>query len=260
MRKFKKKRFFFAIILIFTLLIVVTMATAFSQNIVVDVACDNNCLKNDSISDKNFKTPINISSYSDSLESFEHKYGKNKVIPKEIRDFVLISLSFYPELASTNIVFEYKSIKQTMNSRPLLGNLFRSQKNRRYSIIINDNKGKNTGVPISEMSLNVIVGWIGHELGHIVTYEKMSNWQTIAFALKYLMFDEYNRKVERYTDYITINHGLAYPLYDGVEYLLNDKTISDEYKQRMKNNYLSLKEIRCFWESSNSLKNALKSN
>ena len=102
---------------------------------------------------------------------------------------------------------------------------------------MNNNQGKNKGIAIQNLSFNIIVGWLGHELAHICEYEKMSTWQTLTFAVKYVFSEKYKKQVERYTDLLTIEHGLAFPLYDGVNYLLNDKSISTDYKQSTINNY-----------------------
>jgi len=230
----------------------VPFSVLISQNIFVNVECDYDAMKSYSAGEKKFKTELKLDNYIDSLKIFDGKYGKNKEIPEEIKKLVLVTLSFYPELSSTNISFGYNPIKQTMNARPLVGNLFCSKKERKYCILINNNKGKNKGLPIETLSFNIIVGWLGHELAHIVAYEKMTNWQTISFASKYLLSSKYNRTVERYTDYTTIEHGLAYPLYDGVEYLLNDSSVTDEYKQKIRDNYLALEEIEFLWKQINN--------
>ena len=229
-----------------------SLALLLPQNTFVDIACNSADLNIHSTTEKEFRKAILRSTYTDSLDYLKLKYGKNKIIPDEIKDVVLVSLSFYPELASTNICFKYESIDQTMNARPLIGNIFRSKNNRKYCIIINNNKGKHRGIEIASLSFNILIGWISHELSHIVEYEKLSNWQTLSFALKYVVFTSFNRKVERYTDFITIKHGLAYPLYDGVEYLLNDKSISNDYKRKIRENYLSLAEIKCLWQQMNN--------
>lgn len=222
-----------------------SISLAFSQVKYSEISCNCNYdLNNDSV----FFKKLESSDYSNSILQFEKKYGKNKVIPSEIKAVVLISLSFYPELLETNIIFEYKPIKQTMNARPFVSNIFKTKKNRQYQIIINNNKGNHKGLPVETLSFNIIVGWLAHELAHIVAYEKMTNMQIISFAIKYGLSNKYNRLVERNTDLLTIKHGLAYPLYDGVEYLLNDNTISEDYKNKIRENYLSLDEIKCFWQ------------
>jgi hypothetical protein len=165
----------------------------------------------------------------------------------QIRSDIISALEFYPELANARIQFKYKPIKQTMNSRPAPGNIFRRKAHRHYTIIVNNNKGKHKGLPFEELSFNIKIGWLGHELAHICEYETINNWETFWFALKYISSKQFIRKVERNTDLITIQHGLACPLYDGIDYLFRNKDIGEKYRKYAQDNSLSLKEIKCFW-------------
>jgi hypothetical protein len=179
----------------------------------------------------------------DSLGLHQIKFKNSQAIPDEL----LTVFYYYPELAHLKIQVSSKAIKQTMNCRPSPLNIFRTKPNRRYNLIINNNKGKYIGLKFNELSFNIKVGWLGHELAHICEYEKMSTMQTIRFALKYVGSKEYVRMVERNTDLITIKHGLAYPLYDGTDFLLRNKEISAKYREYAITNGLSLSEIKCFW-------------
>lgn len=165
----------------------------------------------------------------------------------QVRSDILSALNFYPELVNARIKFSYKPIRQTMNSRPSPGNIFRKRANRRYSIIVNNNQGSIKGLPFEKLSFNIKIGWLGHEMAHICDYEKMNTWQTFCFALKYVFSKKFIRKVERYTDLETIKHGLAFPLYDGTDYLLKSKEISKKYRVYTITNGLSPGEIKCFW-------------
>jgi len=157
------------------------------------------------------------------------------------------ALYFFPELSAVHIKFSYKPINQTMNSRPTFLNIFRQKAKRHYRIIINNNKGKCKGLPFEELSFNIKTGWLGHELAHICDYENMNSGQTFWFAFKYVFSKKYVRSVERNTDLITIRHGLAFPLYDGTDYLLRSKDIGAKYRNYTIVNGLSLREIKCFW-------------
>ena len=166
---------------------------------------------------------------------------------QSISSELLTALCFYPEMSHLRIRITCKAIKQTMNSRPSPLNIFRTKPNRVYHLIINSNKGKYKGLKFNELSFNIRVGWLGHELAHICEYEKMSTMQTVSFALKYVGSKKFVRKVERITDLITIEHGLTFPLYAGTDYLLRNKDISKNYRKYAITNGLSLGEIKCFW-------------
>jgi len=207
----------------------------------------NNVAQNSTTMVSLFEKELRLQDFAARIPEFQQVYGKNKVIPFQLKDVVLTTLSFYPELANTHIIFEYKPINVTMNARPCMDNILKTRQNRVYRVILNNNQGEHKGLPIEKLSFNIMVGWIGHEFAHLVQYEKMSNLQIITFFFSYLLSDEYFRDTERYTDYLAIKHGLAYPLYAGVEYLLNSSDVSEEYKKKIKDNYLSLAEIHYYW-------------
>jgi hypothetical protein len=209
-----------------------------------EIACNEFCafdsilffqeVRPDEIEDK--QTGLNTNLYGPYFDEFP-----------QIRSDIFSALRFYPELANVKIKFKYKQIKQTMNTRPSPGNIFRPKANRSYIMIVNNNQGKIKGLPFEKLSFNIKAGWLGHEMAHLCAYEQMSNWQTFWFSLKYVGSKKYLRRVERFTDYTTIEHGLAFPLYDGIEYLFRNKDISEKYRQHAMDNSLSLSEIKCFW-------------
>jgi hypothetical protein len=172
--------------------------------------------------------------------------GKRNIPRKYMRDVVL-ALSFFPELQDSRIVFKYGKIKGTMNARPDFLNIFRHPSNRKFLLIINSNQGEYRGVNLDSISVNARVGWFGHELSHIYTYFLMNNYQTLLFSIKYLTSQAYVRKAERYTNYLAINKGLTFAIYEGEKYLLMDILISDYYKKRTIDRSLSLNEYKCLW-------------
>lgn len=165
----------------------------------------------------------------------------------DIRFDILTALSYYPELAGVKIKFSYKPIKQTMNSRPSPLNMFRKKANWRYSIIVNNNKGRYKALPFEKLPFSMKVGWLGHELAHTLQYKQMRSGEMVVFAFKYVFSKRFVRKAERYSDLITIEHGLAYPLYIGIDFLQNSKDIDEKYRHYALINSLSLNEIKCLW-------------
>jgi len=171
-----------------------------------------NCLQIDAIDSivfsKFIHTKLDSNSYSDSIYYFNDKYGKYKILTTETRYDALCAFSFYPELEHTHIRIKYKSIKGTMNARPLIKNIFLKRNDQRYVVIINNNKGRHKGLPYNSLSFNIKVGWLAHELAHISTYQQMSKWQTVKFSLFYVLSASFKRKTERYTDNIGIHMAL----------------------------------------------------
>jgi len=157
------------------------------------------------------------------------------------------ALTYFPELECVKIRFSYKPIRQTMNSRPSPLNIFRAKDKWHYTIIVNNNRGRHKGLCFENLSYTIKIGWLGHELSHIIEYQQLNRAETIAFALRYVFSKSFVRSVERYTDFLTIEHGLAFPLYNGTDFLLNSKDIDAKYHDYAITNSLSLSEIKCLW-------------
>lgn len=59
-----------------------------------------------------------------------------------------------------------------MQAQPIAFTLLKRKKNRVYRINISSLfKLKHTAIPIHQIPDSVMIGWIGHELGHIIDYE-----------------------------------------------------------------------------------------
>lgn len=188
----------------------------------MEIICTDYCLDDSALF---FKDIVRNTSNDGDIAQNTNLFGPYFDKFPQIRSEILATLNYYPELANARLRFSYKPISQTMNSRPTPGNIFRKKAKRHYSIIVNNNQGKHKGLPFEKLSPNIKAGWIGHELAHICEYEKMNTFQTFWFAVKYVFSKKFIRKVERYTDSVTIEHGLAFPLYDGTEYLLQSRVL-----------------------------------
>ncbi len=102
-------------------------------------------------------------------KSLHENFGHRKTIPPEIREVTLKALSFYPALKNVKIdfVFNENLRKSLMQAQPRVSSMCGSRKRRSYLIKIHrcfSMNGKK--VPVHRLPENVLVGWIGHELGH----------------------------------------------------------------------------------------------
>lgn len=170
----------------------------------------------------------------------------NKIIPANIAEEVKTALSYYPELKDTPIEFKYKTAikKSTMQAQPDLKSIFRSQEKRGYKILIStkfhiEKKAFN----IEDVDSEVLIGWFGHELGHVVDYSDRSTLGMLIFGLKYLFSKSHLKEVERTADMIAINHGMAESILATKDFILNNVHISPAYKQRIAKLYMSPEEI-----------------
>lgn len=167
-------------------------------------------------------------------------------IPDSIKEEVEIALSYYPELKNTTINFEFKKEikKSTMQAQPDFNSFFKSKGNRAYNIFISETVNiKGETYFTKNMPKDVLIGWIGHELGHVMDYRKRSNLNLIWFGIKYLLSDNHIAEAERSADTFAIKSGMEKYILKTKEFILNQANIDKEYIARIKKYYLSPEEI-----------------
>ena len=179
--------------------------------------------------------------------SFEEGgYLDNKIIPESIMDEAKEALSHYPDLrdVSIEIRFTEKTHKSFMQAQPKFSSLLGSRDNRQYFIFINNAytiEGETFGV--DEIPSEVLIGWLGHELGHIMDYLDRGTFDMVWFGIKYLRFPDFVREAERMADTYAVEHGMADYLIKTKDFILDHATLSDEYKANIERFYLSPEEI-----------------
>ena len=173
----------------------------------------------------------------------EHlEFGHNKKIPPSIEKNVLAALSFYPELKHTHIQFVFKKkIKYSvMQAQPSLGSLLRKRKNRRYTIKISEQfKLINYRMPITQIPDTVMIGWIGHELGHILDYKGRQNGEMIAFAYRYYFSTAFVKEAEIRADSFAVERGMGHYIVATKRFILDHADLPQAYKDKISRLYLS---------------------
>ncbi|MET7030418.1 hypothetical protein [Sediminicola luteus] len=168
------------------------------------------------------------------------------IIPKSIEKEATIALSHYPKLSNTKITFQFKKNikKSTMQARPTFWSFFRSKKNREYVILISEYfKIADRQYSTKDMPSNILIGWFGHELGHIIDYRNRSNLNLLAFGIQYLLSPNYIIEAERAADCFAVAHGMEEYILETKNYILNNAEITENYRNRIKRYYLSPEEI-----------------
>jgi len=169
-------------------------------------------------------------------------FRHNKQIPAVIEKNILKALSFYPELKNTTIHFILKgSIKSSvMQAQPVFTTLLRRRKNRTYRINISARfKLTHSEMPIHQIPDDVMIGWIGHELGHILDYESRSNAGMISFGYRYYFSPEYVKIAEIAADTYAVNHGLGHYIISTKRFILDHAELPQAYKDKIARLYLS---------------------
>lgn len=170
----------------------------------------------------------------------------NKIIPQVIQKEAEIALSYYPKLRETPIKFQFKKDikKSTMQAQPVFKSLLKPRKKRAYVIFISKKiKIEDEAFKITDIPSDVLIGWIGHELGHVMDYRNRSSLGLIWFGLKYLYFPKFIREAERAADTFAVSHGMGEYILKTKDFILNHAHISEPYKARIKRLYLSPEEI-----------------
>ncbi|MEO2064380.1 MAG: hypothetical protein ABGW97_15460 [Christiangramia sp.] len=176
-------------------------------------------------------------------QSLEYSH---KIVPDIIWREAYVALSHYPELKDTPIEFRFKDkIKKSfMQAQPVFSDLFKKRKNRGYIIFMNREfniEGKK--LHIDEVPSQVLTGWLGHELGHVMDYKNRHGFGLIWFGIKYMTSKNYIREAERAADTYAVNHGLGEYIIATKDFILNESQLSETYKSRIKDLYLSQEEI-----------------
>lgn len=167
-------------------------------------------------------------------------------IPDSIKKEVDKALSFYPELYNTKIEFRFKKNikKSTMQARPNFGSFFKSRKNRSYVILISEKfKISDKEFMTRQIPSEILIGWIGHELGHVMDYQNRSKSNLIWFGIKYLFSENHIVEAERAADSFAVAHGMEDYILKTKDFILNHADITKSYKDRIKKYYLSPEEI-----------------
>lgn len=172
------------------------------------------------------------------------KFRANKVIPKVLEGEILKALSFYPSLIPVKIRFVFKRrIKgSVMQAQPRIGTMFGGE--RAYQINISALfRLAHAATPIHQVPSDILVGWIGHELGHIMDYEQRSLWGMVQFGAGYLFSTAFVRDAERVADTFAVNHGLGKYILKTKHFILDHAALPEKYKRKIARLYLSPDDI-----------------
>jgi len=170
----------------------------------------------------------------------------NKTIPESIKTEAIAALSYYPELKDAEIIFQFKDAikKSTMQAQPKFSSFFKSRENRAYIILISKKiQIENEEFSIDEIPSDVMIGWLGHELGHVMDYKDRSSFGMLIFGIKYLFSGAHIKEVERAADTYAIQHGMGDYILETKNFILEHANISEKYKERIRSFYMSPEEV-----------------
>ncbi len=189
------------------------------------------------------------------IDSLRNELLINKKVPEDFEHSILAALLYYPDLKETHINIKKRALTTTMAALPKAGGIFRSRENRRYSIIINHKKNKRKAPLLKNVPFEARVGVMGHELGHIVDYNRKSFVQIIGNGIAYFVSNGFRRNLEHKIDRITVNRGLGQELYTFRLYIEEEAKTTERYRKFKENIYLSSSDIAKMIESFDDLAN-----
>lgn len=167
-------------------------------------------------------------------------------VPMSIEHEARKALSYYPVLAKTYITFKFKEDirKSTMQAQPDFKTILGAKEKRKYYVLIS-NRFKISGQEFRTKDIppEIMIGWLGHELGHILDYTHRSGLNLMWFGFRYLFFSNSIKAAERTADAFAVANGMEQYILKTKEFILNHAAISPEYKNRIKKFYLSPEEI-----------------
>src|SRR5690554_6000108 len=194
------------------------------------------------------------------LITFSTSMKGQHIIPHAISNEIHKALEYFPELEETQIEFRFKKNikKSTMQARPTFGSFFKTRKNRKYVILISETfKITDKKFLTKNIPSDILIGWIGHELGHIIDYSNRSNLNLIWFGIKYLLSDSHIVEAERAADTYAIRNNMENYIIKTKDFILKNADIEDAYKLRIKKYYLSVEEIMDIIEKRNNKDEAI---
>ncbi|GHB52965.1 hypothetical protein [Mongoliitalea lutea] len=191
---------------------------------------------------------VNQTSLQDSIVSY-----KNITYPKRLEKPVLEAFSHFPELEDVKIDFQLiKNINgAVMQAQPNVLSLILDKKNeRRYRIkitetlIFDDSK-----MPIEQVPHEALVGWIGHELGHVMDYLNRSSLNMVAFGIGYKFSKKKYIEAELVADSYAIAYGLGPQILFHKHYILDHDKFTDAYKDKLRDLYMSPRVISALMQA-----------
>ncbi len=170
----------------------------------------------------------------------------NKKIPELIKKEVNFVLEHYPRLKNTSIEFIIKPSLATsfMKAQPTLRSIFVPKSKRKYRILMSNSfKVDNYTMTLKEIPENVLIGWISHELGHVLDYENRNGFELAVFGFRYLFSQSHLREAERVADSYAVSNNMGRYILETKNFILNQANFSQKYKERIKRLYVSPNDI-----------------
>lgn len=166
--------------------------------------------------------------------------------PKVIESAVLDAYSHYPELKANTIHFKFVKDfgPSMMQAQPVIGSLIKDKGRREYIIRMKPYlMVEGDSVPIYRIPHQVLVGWLGHELGHVFDYRDRSSINLLWLGIRYSLSKKAVLDAEKAADVFALRHGLTEEILAVKNFILADGRFPNWYQERITKYYLTPDDI-----------------
>ncbi len=170
----------------------------------------------------------------------------NITAPPELWSAIAQTMACYPELKHTTIHFRYadKMGNTVMKAQPAV-QPFTRKETRAYVVRMRrDYKQHSELLSLHELPEAVLIGWLGHEMGHIMDYLDRSNFAMLGFGSGYLISEKLMRRAEDRADTYAVKHGLGEYLITTRKFILRSTGMPEQYVQRISQFYHSPEALK----------------
>lgn len=130
----------------------------------------------------------------------------------------------------------------TMQARPILtpNSLFEGFSKYRLKIAIHVRDSDLSRV--DGLDDDVLIGWLAHEFGHLLDYQKYSVLGMAWYGIRYVLSRPYAKRVEERADIYAVHHGFYDEVRRTKEYLLSNH-LGEKYRRKLFRNYMSIEDL-----------------
>ncbi len=166
-------------------------------------------------------------------------------IPSDfVKDCFLEAAAAFPALRDRHLTLRrIRLTEHTMRAQPVLNGRFFNTEQRQYRIDISSHIRIEEHVRIPDLPRPVLMGWLAHELGHVVDYLHRSALNLTRFGILYAAHSPFRSAAEYRADQFAIDHGFSDELIACKRYILNHAHLPRRYKKRIRRYYMSPDEI-----------------
>lgn len=160
-----------------------------------------------------------------------------------IKDCVRSVYWSYKELHGQHIVVRRRYIRaSTMKAHPLISVSALFVGFSTYKLTIAYYVRDSNRLKVDNLERDVLTGWLAHEFGHLVDYQRHGPLGMAWYGLRYIFSKSFARRAEHQADVIAVKHGF-YPEVLETKKFLSSKRISEKYRRKLQDIYMSADDL-----------------